>query len=165
MHCQWPTAKGKNPFVSGKDIVDNQVCILEYENGVRATFHTNLNACINERRMYIIGTEGTLRSDAISGVIEVKTLAGELLDFSTGEKGSHAGGDKILMDNLRRIICENELDAPTGIVDGISSAITCFALDQAAENNQVIELFPWWEQVKEVKADNLKKEILAEVLV
>ena len=27
-----------NPFLSDKDIVDNQVVIIEYENGVRTTF-------------------------------------------------------------------------------------------------------------------------------
>ena len=47
-----------------KDIIDNQVAIIEFTGGVRATFHTNCNAAITERRMYLLGTEGTIRSGA-----------------------------------------------------------------------------------------------------
>ncbi len=41
-----------NPFLADKDIVDNQVAILQYENGVRVSFQTNCMAAIPERRMY-----------------------------------------------------------------------------------------------------------------
>lgn len=157
VHCQWPTAKGKNPFTSYKDIVDNQVCIIEYKNGVKATFHTNLNTCINERRMYIAGSEGTIRADAITGVIEVKTLDGKEHDFSTGEKGSHAGGDKILMDSLRNIMRNDDSLAKTGIKDGLYSAITCFALDQANNTESVVRLAPWWDKLDKVKLKRTHK--------
>lgn len=36
----WPNLEKENPFSDDKDIVDNQVVILEYEGGVRATFHS-----------------------------------------------------------------------------------------------------------------------------
>lgn len=52
-----------DPFESDKVIVDNQVVILGYATGVRAFFHTNINTAINERRMYLCGTEGTVRGD------------------------------------------------------------------------------------------------------
>lgn len=54
----WPQKNEADPFRAEKDIIDNQVCILEFENGVRSTFHTNINSGIPERRMYINGTEG-----------------------------------------------------------------------------------------------------------
>lgn len=67
----FPGRKHKNAFTSDKDIVDNQVAILEYENGARATFHANMNGGIPERRMYILETEGAIRADVKLGSIEV----------------------------------------------------------------------------------------------
>ncbi len=69
----WPaiTANSKNPFVTEKDIVDNQVSILEFKNGVRATFHTNTNAAKPERRFYIIGALGTITADLYHNFIKI----------------------------------------------------------------------------------------------
>jgi len=69
-YCGRKTAHNKNPFTIESDVVDNQVAIIEYENQVRATFHTNLNAAIPERRLYILGTHGAVRSDLMAGTIE-----------------------------------------------------------------------------------------------
>ncbi len=148
--CRWPTAKGRDPFRSDKDIVDHQVCILEYASGVSGTFHTNINCPINERRMYIAGTEGTLRADAISGVIEVRTLDGRQYDFSTGEKGSHAGGDRTLLKTLAVAVCRG-LENEEAILSGVTSAATCFALDEAMRQGAVVDLRPWWEQLEKVR--------------
>ena len=38
---KWPGYVKENPFTPDKDIIDNQVVIIEYENGVRSTFHSN----------------------------------------------------------------------------------------------------------------------------
>ena len=46
----WGGMFGLNPFTSDKDILDNQVAIIEYENGVRASFHANCQSGIPERR-------------------------------------------------------------------------------------------------------------------
>ncbi|MBF0245064.1 MAG: Gfo/Idh/MocA family oxidoreductase, partial [Planctomycetes bacterium] len=48
----WGGAINLNPFTSDKDIIDNQVAIMEYEGGIRASFHANCQAGIPERRMY-----------------------------------------------------------------------------------------------------------------
>jgi hypothetical protein len=108
--------------------------------------------------MYIVGTEGTLRSDAISGKIEVKTLDGKEYDFSTAEKGGHAGGDKILMENLRHIMVNDNAQSKAGIKEGLYSAITCFALDQANNTESVVRLAPWWDELDRVTPDPSKQE-------
>lgn len=48
--------------------------IIEYENGVRSTFHTNCNSALHERRMYINGSLGTLRANLIGNSLEVKKI-------------------------------------------------------------------------------------------
>jgi len=45
-YWSWGGLIDLNPFTSNKDIVDNQVAIIQFENGIRTTFHTNCNAAI-----------------------------------------------------------------------------------------------------------------------
>ncbi len=135
-----------DPFRADKDIVDNQVAIVEYENGVRATFHTNTNAAIPERRMYILGTEGAIRSDVMPGTIELRRIGweSETQDFSTKGSGGHGGGDKI----LARELADSMLDGvppSVGLIEGLVSAVTCFAIDDAMDTGTVVDVTPYWE--------------------
>src|SRR6185295_9261178 len=109
-----------------KDIFDNQVVILEFANAVRATFHTNCSTGILERRMYICGTEGTLRADVITGKIELQRIGFDtaLEDRSTTASGGHGGGDHVLVDSLLKSMFEGAAPC-TSLEDGLKSALTC----------------------------------------
>ena len=141
-----------NPFHSDKDIVDNQVAILEYNNGVRATFHTNLNSAIPERRMYIVGTEGTIRADVLSGEIIVKRIGFETKceNHSTGAKGMHGDGDDFLVRELAESMLNQNLPS-VSIFEGITSSATCFAIDEAMESKEVVNMDPYWKKVGVIK--------------
>lgn len=139
---------GLDPFLSDKDIVDNQVAILEFENGVRATFHASCNAGIPERRMYILGTEGALRADVLTGTIEVRRIGfdTELEDASTEAHGGHGGGDLVLAGELADSMLTGA--APSvGLEEGLASAVTCFAIDEAMDSGRVVDLAPYWAKV------------------
>ncbi|MBA4388085.1 MAG: gfo/Idh/MocA family oxidoreductase, partial [Verrucomicrobia bacterium] len=92
---QWERPEPSNPFTAEKDIIDNQVAIIQYGNGVRATFHTNCLTNLPERRMYFCGTEGTLRANVLTGAIEYRRVGhkDELVRVETGAKGGHGGAD------------------------------------------------------------------------
>jgi predicted dehydrogenase len=152
-YCSWPTAWGKNPFTSDKDIIDNQVCILQYANGTRATFHTNLNAGIPERRMYILGTRGAIRADAITGKLELQKIGftEKLQYLATDSRDSHAGGDDILVEYWSKMIHE-DVPSLTDIKTGIESAIVCFAADEAMLKGRIVELSEYWAALD--KLDN-----------
>lgn len=144
----WPGKANKNPFTSRKDIVDNQVAIIEYANGVRATFHANCNAGIPERRMYICGTEGTIRAEVLEGVIELRRIGfyTKIQRLDTGTKGGHGGADEILAGELARSMLKGRPPA-TGLDDGLGSAVTCFAIDEAMKTGRVIDVRPYWKTV------------------
>jgi len=147
-YCSWPSAHGKNPFTTDKDIIDNQVAIIEYENGVRATFHTNLNAGIPERRLYILGTEGAIRADLCKGEIEQRKIGFEEESEFIVDKGldGHGGGDDILIDYWKKMI---EEDAPslTDLKTGLEAAVACFAIDEAMITKKVINLESTWKKL------------------
>lgn len=142
----WGGLVGKNPFTADKDIVDNQVAILEYENGVRATFHTNCNGGIPERRMYINGTEGTIRADIVAGSIEVARIGfnAKRRQVKVSTQGSHGGGD----DRLARDLCRSMLTGrvpAVGLEEGLESAFTCFGIDEAMNTGRVVEMEKYWK--------------------
>ena len=134
-----------NPFMSDKDIVDNQVAIIEFANKVRATFHTNCNTSISERRMYILGTEGAIRSDVLNGSIWVKRIGynEELVDESTAGKGGHGGGDEVLTRSWYDCMTSDK-QPETSYYDGLKSCIASFAIDEAMAKGKVVDLAKMW---------------------
>jgi len=142
-----PGRKNLNPFTSRKDVVDNQVAIIEYAGGVRASFHTNMNAEIRERRLYICGTEGTIRADLKARSIELCRIdsKGKIKAVPVGIKGGHGGGDNVLAGELARSMLKGNPPA-AGFDDGLKSSITCFAIDKAMETGRVVSLAPYWKR-------------------
>jgi predicted dehydrogenase len=144
-YTTWRTTE-LDPFLSDKDIIDNQVAILEYANGVRATFHTNCNSGIPERRMYIVGTEGVIRADLYAGTIQTKRIGWDtkIEDHSLQMRDGHGGGDDILSRELRDSMLDGA--APSvGLHEGLTSALTCFAIDEAMESGQVVDVRRYWD--------------------
>jgi len=142
-----PGRKYMNPFTSDKDVIDNQVAIIEYANGVRATFHASMNAEIRERRLYLCGTEGAIRADIKCGSIETCRLGSgwKIEKVSATAEGSHGGGDSILAQELARSMLEG-IQPTAGFLDGLISATTCFAIDKAMETGRVVSLAPYWKR-------------------
>ena len=136
-----------NPFNDDKDIVDNQVAILQFANGIRASFHTNCSAAIPERRMYICGTEGTLRADVMTGLLEMRRIGFDstMEDCRTEAMGGHGGGDPVLGAGLADTML-NGAPPLTSLEDGLRAAFTAFGLDEAQRTGTVVDLTPLWRQ-------------------
>jgi len=136
-----------DPFSPGADVVDNQVAIIQYANCVRATFHTNCNCAINERRFYLCGSEGTLRADVISGTIECRRIGFETVveKFDTDVKGGHGGGDEVMARNLCETILRHAPPLAT-VDDGIHSCFTAFAINEAMETGSVVDVNAYWRK-------------------
>ncbi len=147
-YMTWRNRKQISPFTSDKDVVDNQVAIIEYENNIRATFHTNTNTIIPERRMYICGSRGTLRADVMTGQIEHQRIGfdTERCKLNPIKGSGHGGGDVVLVRELGESMLQ---DTPpsAGLLDGLNSAVTCFGIDQAMESGCVFDLKEYWDRI------------------
>jgi predicted dehydrogenase len=144
----WPAlAERVNPFTGDSDVVDNQVGILQFSNGVRATFHTNCASAIPERRLYICGTTGTIRADVLAGTLECQRLGfdTERQDLASGSSGGHGGGDGILSRYLAETMTADR-EPHTNLRDGVISAVTCFAMNEAMATGAVVDLTPYWQR-------------------
>lgn len=141
--------KLKNSFLMSKDIYDNQVAIIEYENGIRATFHTNCNSQIPERRLYICGTLGTLRTDLLQGVIEFKrfdTDKNEIIEFDKKMRESHGGGDSHMAKEINLAMTTN-YNRPSDFDDAIKSATTAIMCDVSVNKNKIIFMNKIWKKL------------------
>jgi predicted dehydrogenase len=122
----WPTVGERvNPFTGDANVVDNQVSIIQFSNGVRATFHTNCVAGLPERRLLLLGTKGAIRADVVTGLIEFRGIGfepeTERLELDTS--GSHGGGDPVLAEDLARTMLEGVAPA-VSIREGVASVVT-----------------------------------------
>jgi len=144
----WRGLVKADPFTSDKDIVDHQVAILEYANGVCATFHTNLNAGIPERRMLLLGSEGAIRADLGTGAIDLRRIGfGTTIEtVSIPKTDGHGGGDAVLAKEIAAAMLHGKTPA-VGLSEALESAVTCFAIDEAMKSSAVINLAAHWSQV------------------
>ena len=136
-----------NPFASDNDVVDNQVGLVEFANQVRATFHTNCVAGIPERRMLLLGTEGAIRCDLISGRLEYRAVGfdAELESHAEYEGGGHGGGDPILGQDLAATML-HDAEPAASMNEGLISAVICFAMDEAMHSGTVVDCRERWRQ-------------------
>jgi len=144
----WEGKKRANPFTSDKSICDNQVVLIEYASGAKATFHTNLHAALPERRFYILGSEGAIRANVLTGEIEWCRIAHEpVIHREQSEaKGGHGGADGLLVERLLATMLE---DAPplAGIDEALQASAVCFAIDEANASGTVVDLEPYWKLI------------------
>jgi len=144
----WKAARSpETPFRDDKDIVDHQVAIIEFDNAVHATFHTNCSAAIPERRFYLLGETGSIRADLRAGRIEhTRTGWDEPTQVYELQGGGHGDGDTHLVDHLADSIRHERVPAATAMM-GLDSAVSCFAIDRAMEQGSVIDLAEDWRQI------------------
>jgi predicted dehydrogenase len=144
----WSGLVSLNPFTADKDILDNQVAIIEYGNKVRATFHTNCNSGIPERRMYLNGSEGCIRADLVAGRIEVARIGHteSAREVKAGVAGGHGGGDDVLARELAESMLRG-IVPQVGLDEGLASAFTCFGIDEATESGEVVDMAKYWRKV------------------
>jgi predicted dehydrogenase len=150
-----------DPFNDDKDIVDNQVAILEFASGVRATFHTNANAALPERRFYIVGTRGTIRADARAGRLEVHFVdpRAEPRHIEVEGRGGHAGGDETMVAEVAETLLEGA--APVaGMREGLFSLVAALGIDAALDTGEVHDLAPFWERANRLLGSALETPLV-----
>ncbi|MDQ8192999.1 Gfo/Idh/MocA family oxidoreductase [Coraliomargarita sp. SDUM461004] len=139
-YMTWADHNLLNPFTAEKSVVDNQVVIMEYANGARASFHTNMHSTLPERRFYIMGTEGSVRGDVLTGTIEWARIAHEpdVVREQIDGHGMHGGGDIVLVRSLIDSMLNGTLPH-AGIDEALKSAIACMSVDQALDSGETVD--------------------------
>lgn len=128
-------------FTSDKDIVDNQVVVMEYENNVRATFTVQMFSDRSDRTIHISGSKGFIRGSFNSNTITIY-VDGEGMKEHQIDKlalGSHGGGDAFLVRNFADSIRKSQ-EPLSSCCDGVENTVTCIAADIARTEGRVMDM-------------------------
>ena len=146
LYTDWLQAwENVDPFEVKKDIEDTMVCILEYRNGVKATFHTNACSPFQRRRMCLYGLTGAVEADLCEGSLRVARLGETPWAEPARRTDGHGGGDINIMKDLYKSMVTGCTPKATGL-EGLKSAIVCLALDEARISGAVVDLEPYWAE-------------------
>jgi predicted dehydrogenase len=135
-----------SPFTADKDLMDNQVGIIQYRNGIRVMFQATMSNAIPERRMYFSCTEGTMIAELYSSTLRYKRIEDEGETVINFGADGHGGGDSYIMKELYETMSEGTAPKCSGN-EGLESAVLALALDQAAQTNQMLDLEPIWKNL------------------
>lgn len=140
---------GESVFRSDANVADNQVALIEYENGVRLSFHANSHAGILQRRWYFAGLDGALEADLVTNRLTFRDAMGaqepEIEEFPESVEG-HYGSD----EQMGRDLAAHLLDGAPFLVrvhDAMVAGLTVMAVDRAMREGTVIDCRPLWERL------------------
>jgi len=139
--------KTATPFTDDTDLLDTQVAIADYRNGVKVNFLATMSSPIMERRMFFACTEGTMILDVYTMELRCKFLGEEAAHvYNFGSRDGHGAGDKVIMAELWD--CMKNGTAPKcGGSEGLESAVFAMALDRAMVQGCIIDLEPVWKSL------------------
>lgn len=126
-----------------KDIVDNQVSILEFENGIRATFSLQLFRAKGARFIAIAGSEAYLNGCMEENLVTVYDRATgrkEEYPIVVGDSG-HGGGDERFAREFIDAV-KTGIAPGADLASGLASTVIGVAIEKARQTGTVVPILP-----------------------
>ncbi|WP_312161899.1 Gfo/Idh/MocA family oxidoreductase [Phenylobacterium sp.] len=134
-------------FQSDMDVTDHQNALVQYENGVRLSFHANSHVALPERRWYVAGTDGTLIADLVRNKLMVRRTMDrgkpERIDYGGRTEDSHNGADQAMARDLLATM-EGRQPFPVTPFESMEAGLTVMAIDEAMESGDMLDCRPMW---------------------
>ena len=128
-------------FACDNDVVDHQVTILEFENGVHATF--NVSAFTNEfhRSTKIMCEYGEIRASELSDDIEIREFGKEPVFVKPAKLfGGHGGADEMFTKAFMEAYI-NKTDFEPNLRTSIESHIIGYLAEESRLNGGVSYIY------------------------
>jgi len=141
----WSSAN--DAFHSDMDVTDHQNALVQYENGVRLSFHANSHVALPERRWYVAGADGTLIADLVRNKLMVRRAMDrgkpERIDYGGRTEDSHNGADQAM---ARDLLATLETGAPFPVTpfESMEAGLTVMAIDEAMTLGEMLDCGPMW---------------------
>ncbi|MBE2276008.1 MAG: Gfo/Idh/MocA family oxidoreductase [Rhodobacteraceae bacterium] len=136
-------------FDSDGDIIDYQVAIVEYANGVGMNFHTNLNAPDQFRRFAAFGTKAQAEGDFIRGYFNVTDVLSEKRviekEYKATALSQHYGADEEMAAGIIANVMRGAA-LPVSTLDALEAGILALTMDDARRTRSVVDLRPIWDR-------------------
>jgi predicted dehydrogenase len=134
---------GRCVYTMDNDVMETQITLLEFENGVHASFHLSAFNDEISRYIHIMGTEGEIRANTLSRKITIKRYD-EPNERSVQiglSDSAHEGGDAgIVKGFIEEIKHQNLENGRTSIDKSIMSHLMALAAECSRKENKVVDL-------------------------
>jgi len=127
-----------------KELVDHEVAILDFDNGIKANFTLNLFAKVPKRTINVCGTEGILYADTADNIIHIHYSNGkeyEKIECVAKNDSGHGGSDQGFLDDFVQCVLNNT-QPKADYMAGLASTVVGNAIEKARLTNTVIEIPP-----------------------
>ncbi|MBQ4328803.1 MAG: Gfo/Idh/MocA family oxidoreductase [Lentisphaeria bacterium] len=127
-----------------KDVVDHQVAIIDFANGIKANFSLNLFAAVPKRTLLVCGTEAFLSADTATGIITVTSSIGketQSIECKAENNSGHGGSDQtFLYDFIDCVLTHRNPNVDYRA--GLSSTVIGNAIEKSRLSGKVVEIPP-----------------------
>ncbi|WP_332764230.1 Gfo/Idh/MocA family protein [Phenylobacterium sp.] len=134
-------------FQSDMDVTDHQTALVQYDNGVRLSFHANSHVALPERRWYLAGTDGTLIADLVRNKLMFRKAMDrgkpERIEYGNRTEDSHNGADQSMARDLLAAL-EGRDTFPVTPFDSMEAGLTVMAIDEAMARGEMLDCAPMW---------------------
>ena len=145
-------------FNSDKDILDNQVISLEYENDILVTFTATMCQPRTARTIKVNGTDGqvvgdigrdSLRvvHDAVTDTYSLGTYDTEQTRPIIHDGSGHHGGDTVISNQYKAMLRGEETPPLAGLREGIDASLLALAAQESVEQQRTIDMAPIYQKV------------------
>lgn len=143
---------GRCVYRCDNNVCDHQVTLIEFKNGVHASFV--LSAFTNRmcRTLKIMCEYGEIRATDLDNIIEVTRFNANFVEKTETEviraelvEGAHGGGDVLLMEDFIETLESDSEECRTTIDRSVESHIMAFAAEEARVTGKVVDI----DEVKE----------------
>ncbi len=131
-------------YNNDKDIVDHEVAIMDFANGIKASFSLNLFAEVPKRTINICGTEGILYADTAEECIHIHYSNGksyEKIKCKPQDASGHGGSDKGFLNDFVDSVLNHTAPA-ADYMAGLASTVIGNAIEKAMQSGKVVEIAP-----------------------
>ena len=143
---------GRCVYHCDNNVCDHQVTLIEFKNGVNASFVLSGFTNRMNRTLKIMCEQGEIRAEDEGCIIEVTKFNANAVE-KTEKKiiraelvgGAHGGGDVLLMEDFLAELENNSEDSRTAIDRSIESHVMAFAAEEARVTGKVVDI----DEVKE----------------
>ena len=129
-------------FHCDNDVVDHQVCTLNFAGGINATFTMTGFSKENHRTIRLFGTEGELYGDTMDANLHLKRFDSdeELIPIAPTHSGHGGGDEQIMTDFIKALRGQGSL--PSTLDASIESHLICFACEESRHSGGALK--PVW---------------------
>jgi len=129
------------------DVEDNNVVIMELENGIKASYLQCHFTPDYQRNYTFIGTKGRMENSEPDGKVYVKTrkshsweqYSDRVYDIKQAE-GGHGGADPVITKEFINLVLHDKQPIPTPLDGRMSVATGCAAAESMRNGGKVVEV-------------------------